>query len=244
MPPKMSAARLSEVQPTPEELEAAKKILAGCNSSQRRSKLTCMAHFLKNNPDHKAESDRQAYLHYFIVHQLREKDVTKKSTSQYSQIDTTQKMKDFYEWSAEKMDQEMGPQKAKGLRDSGKIKWQACSHTGSVEDHMKEWLVPISWKRLAEVESTGRTVTAEGEATEDDFQHLQSMNSISAAGSSSGDVQIKQEPESEIDKLQKTINASLEKKETILKDAQDMEIDAKKVIAEAKKSEQEKYQEM
>ena len=75
MPTKMPKAKIHEVEPTEEELSAAKKVLKEANAAGRRSKNAGMIHFLKSSPDELVSmakgTQRDAYLEKFIVLQMR-----------------------------------------------------------------------------------------------------------------------------------------------------------------------------
>ena len=111
MPPKIGVTKLAMVQPVPEELKEAKKLLSD-DSKKARSKMACMVSWLKNNPDkdvlESRGEKRQEYLMAFLVHQMRSKSSDK--VVENSRVITTHEDKraDLYWWSQEKMDAEIG----------------------------------------------------------------------------------------------------------------------------------------
>ena len=81
--------------------------------------------------------DREDWMVRFFAFQARAKDPTKKVETARTVSKGTEKFVDYFEWGKEKMNQELGPQRAESLRQSGKIKWIPCPHTGSEDEHMK-----------------------------------------------------------------------------------------------------------
>ena len=81
--------------------------------------------------------EREECLVKFFAFQARAKDPTKKVETARTVSKGTEKFVDYFEWGKEKMDQELGPQRAESLRQSGRLKWKPCPHTGSADEHMK-----------------------------------------------------------------------------------------------------------
>ena len=128
-----------------EELEKARALLKEKNAEDHKKKKSLnnsMMQWLNKNKDcadnaaaaSSKEKEREECLVKFFAFQARANDPTKKVEN--ARTVSTNKV-DFFEWGKEKMDQELGPQRAQALRDSGKIKWIPCPHTGSQEEHMK-----------------------------------------------------------------------------------------------------------
>ena len=60
-------------------------------------------------------------------------------------------------WSAERMDRELGPNKAEGMRNSKLLQTRPCRVTGSTEDHMLEYLITQDGQARKETNTTGHT---------------------------------------------------------------------------------------
>eukprot|EP00428_Durinskia_dybowskii_P007738 CAMPEP_0170304954 /NCGR_PEP_ID=MMETSP0116_2-20130129/52833_1 /TAXON_ID=400756 /ORGANISM="Durinskia baltica, Strain CSIRO CS-38" /LENGTH=305 /DNA_ID=CAMNT_0010556969 /DNA_START=6 /DNA_END=924 /DNA_ORIENTATION=- len=205
MPPKLKAASLAHVTPTKEELELAQSVKA------KKSKMASMVHWLKSNPDEAIEKSRgearQAYLMKFLVHQMRQKATTKTTTSKTTTSTTNQTSRDVFWWSAEKMNQELGTKKGESWRQSGKLRTRPDPVTNSSDPDFLEHAVPVEWTRLVTGEENTLSVTAEGEATEEDV----GMADFAPEGTAP-ETAVKSEPLTPEEEMQKQI-------EKITKDA-------------------------
>ena len=182
MPPKMKGTKIGSVEPTADELEAARKVLADATAGGRRSKNASFIHFLKTNPDCGNEDAasakglaRDAYLEKFLVLQMRysKAERTCKATREISS--SHRKLKDLHWWSMEQMDINMGAQKGKHWRDSKLLPDRADSLTGSLDPNFIEYGVPHDWQQLShddfsrltfEATTSGHTVEEFNKAVE------------------------------------------------------------------------------
>ena len=144
---KLPPAALNKIQPTAEEIERALSLINGKSEEDKKRKKSLnnsmMAWLDKTKiADNKEAAaskgkEREEWMVKFFAFQAREKDPNKKVETARTVSTEKTKLVDVFEWGMEKMNKELGPQRAQSLRDSGKIKWKACPHTGSEEEHMK-----------------------------------------------------------------------------------------------------------
>ena len=144
---KLPPAALNKIQPTAEEIERALALINGKSEEDKKKKKSLnnsmMAWLDKTKiADNKEVADskgkeREEWMVKFFAFQAREKDPNKKVETARTVSTEKTKLVDVFEWGMEKMNKELGPQRAQSLRDNGKIKWKACPHTGSEEEHMK-----------------------------------------------------------------------------------------------------------
>ena len=185
MPATLGNANLRNLGPTPEELVAAKELLAKATPAQQRSKMASMVQWLKANPDSVASSsrgsERAEYLQAFVIHQLRAKTTAKRSehTAEKSQEKRVIDKKRF--WNREKMDLELGPIKGEAIRSMPGAKCRPCRYTGSESDDLKEWLILSDEEEEVGVDRNGWTVKAEGEAGEADMKLLSEMSATASS---------------------------------------------------------------
>jgi hypothetical protein len=143
-----------------------------------------MVHWLEQNPDDDVKASRgdqrQQYLIAYLVHQMRNKGAQKVVQNERVLAQNTVKNTDTYWWSKEQMDLQVGPKKSQTWRESGKLKSRPDSVTGSTEEHMLEWCVPVSWVRNSNEDGTSLKVKAEGEAGEAELELLEGAASDSA----------------------------------------------------------------
>ena len=192
MAPKQKPCKISAVKPTAEELAAAKAVLAETDGKAFKSKMASMVNFRRANPDDTVEQsrgeERKEFLAKYLVHQFRMKNATKTETNKMTTSSNQEKMMELHWWSAEKMDQEMGPKKAKHWRDSKRLRWRPDSVTGSTLDDFKEWGVPQDWERLAEADFNAMELIVDAEANEESFATYASAKTFASptAESSTG----------------------------------------------------------
>ena len=135
-----------------DEIAEAKRVLAGVDKKGHRAAMAKMSHWLKQNSKENAEaiesrgSERAAFLEKILVQEMRDKSAKKVQINEKSTRVSRRKNAEIHEWTAEKMDAELGAKKGKFLRESGKIASQPCSVTGSTDPDVIEWLVPVNWR--------------------------------------------------------------------------------------------------
>ena len=207
MPPAHLKVDLGSVAPTPEEMEAARAILRGASNGQMKSRMASMVHFLKAAEDEKGQksrgTDRQKYLEAFTVHQLRGKNTQKKMRSIENKTSKQGTFVDYLWWSEEKIIKEMGEVKGMAWITFKKppLLTRACRLTGSMEDKLKEFRIPIDWERMSIEDIQSMQVEATSDATDADLKLLRDMAPASSGGSAdaplfpadSGAATIKQE---------------------------------------------------
>ena len=227
MPARIPAAKLTSVQPTDAEIAEARRILAEGGEKGKRSRIGCMTNFLKSNPDAAAMnatgSDRDKFLEAFIVHQMRTKNAAKHVVNEEVVENVAQKHQDVYWWNAWKMDQEMGPVKAKGWRECGLLKPRPDSLTKSTHEDCIEFPVPVQWQRMTETDIKRMMARTEDDATNDDLADLRSASSGVAA--TTGATGVKIEPKTPLQLLQERCQTLKDNIQATLRKYQDIKID-------------------
>ena len=179
MAPKMKAAKIGSVEPTDEELKAARQVLRDASAGDRRSKNASLIHFLKTNPGSGNDAvkeakglERDKYLEKFLVLQMRYAKSVRSVTATRELSSNHRTLKDMHWWSWEAMDLNMGQLKGKHWRESGKLPKRADMLTNSWEPDYVEYGVPHDWQQLSledfskltfESTSSGHTADEDGE---------------------------------------------------------------------------------
>ena len=95
-----------------------------------------------------------------------------------------------------------GKERAAALRNSGKVPWQPCPITGSEEEHMKIWFVPISWNSSTSADVKTGEVSNSNIGSLEDMRALNAISHVKAAEAVVADedpgATIKAEPRSPI----------------------------------------------
>jgi hypothetical protein len=233
MPPKQAAVKLNSVAPSADELAAARKVLAGVDKKQLRSKFACMAHWLKDNPDAAASSSRgdqrKAYLEQFMVWQMRQKNLQKESQSRSTVEVVNTTYNNLRWWSREKMDTELGAKKAAAWRESCKLQTRPDPVTGSDDPDYVEYGCPEDWSSLATGDTESHDVITRGDADESDLTMLNGIR----GGMPSEDVVVKAEQKTEEDMLQEKATALMQNPRPMLRRLQDYELECKLLATKA-----------
>lgn len=166
MPPALPKTDLRNLAPNDDEVKAARQVLAQASEKDMKSKMGCFTAWLKQNPDQEIQnskgSARKEWLEKFLVVQNRAKQGYKTLETRKVVQNKDQKFYDLHWWAMETMDKQMGPQKAKSWRESGKLLTRPCPLTGSEEAHLLVYGVPVEWERLSQ----------------EDIDHLQFKNYV------------------------------------------------------------------
>jgi hypothetical protein len=177
MPKAIGVVKLADVAPTAIELADAKKLMQG-SDKVAKSKMACMAAWLKANPSGNDEvlasrgDKRKAYLDAWLVHNMRSKLTTNSTAIIKTTNDHADEIDEVYWWSKETMDKELGEMKSKLWRECGKLIPRADPLTGSTEDPYREFPVPRSMTRHATGSGTVVNVKSEGIGDEADLSML------------------------------------------------------------------------
>ena len=169
---------LRSIQPTPEEVEEAKKILAAGKGVQK-SKMQCMVVWIKKNLSENEEAhasrgeQRQRYLQAYIVHMMRQKNAKSTVASAHIVSVTNQTRTDVVWWSKYTMDREMGATKAASWREV--LQHRADPVCGKDDEDHREYRVPRDWSRMSADDIKAMQVKCEADATNDDLDALVSI---------------------------------------------------------------------
>ena len=117
-----------------------------------------------------------------MVHQALMKNKTRTTSNSASKSVLQAGHVDHHWWSLETMDKELGPLKAESWRNSKLLKSRPCGLTGSTEDHLLEYKIPVAWDRMSLNDLKTFSVEVTGEA---DSQDIGLQNDIEGASSSS-----------------------------------------------------------
>ena len=103
--------------------------------------------------------DKQALLSKWLVHKARnfstELSTELSSTTTQEPVVATPAAEHDSWWSAERMDRELGPNKAKGMRGSNVLQTRPCRVTGSTEGRMHEYLITQGSQSRQETNTIG-----------------------------------------------------------------------------------------
>ena len=251
MPPKMKAAKISEVTVTKEEDAEADKILANASSQQLHSMSTAMNTFLKHNPDEVvtlSEGElKRKFLKQCAVLQIRQENSLKKFSSNRQIESGNANHIDTVPWNKHKIQKEMGV--FKGDLFMGILPPKPCRLSGSMHEEAVEYDVPLNWSRFASSDFNQLKLNSETDAKADDvtlMNNLSDLGANPASGSAAAAVPVKEElktPEDlEIEAsnaLKVRINTLRDSPESQLRFHQDLKtyIIKIKTKADAKKSE-------
>ena len=168
--------KLASYQPSSEELDEARRILQGLSPSQMRSRKGSLSYFLK---EHEQDMDKyrgdtlQRKLEQFVAFQQQQAKIKKSVASEKKYTTRQDSHGELRVWTAEQMRKELGSVKAEALISSGKLKWQACSVTGSTEIELREFEVPQKWKEDVRGKSSSAIVSGQEDATGADILELE-----------------------------------------------------------------------
>ncbi len=176
MPAPLGKADL-KILPNADEIAEAKRILAGISTKDKKAKMSAMVSWLKSHPDEVVKNsrgaEREQYLAAFVAHQLRARTTVKKLITTETKDVVKGSHTDFYEWSSEQMDQNLGEKKGLSWRESGLLHVSPCPLTGSNEDHLKVYRVPVNWQSCSESDLKRLRLEASGDANADDLELMQ-----------------------------------------------------------------------
>ena len=159
--------------------EILKKAKEDPTGKAAKTKMAQMAHWLKEyggdaNQAARASrgSDREEYLLAFFVHKMREGKGT--TTTEHISETEDNKKKAVYRWSAARMDAEFGPAKGAYLRENKCVDWEPCSISGKEDEHLRDWIIPVSWTELGEKNIKKFGIKGEAATQDGDHDLLQS----------------------------------------------------------------------
>ena len=171
MGPKRLPAKISEIQLTSEEIDAAKKVLQAADQKRLNSIKQGLKSFLSANPDSSITKDNrynEEFMLNFIGHQNRCQEAQKKIVTSKEIITEKTKFSDVVRMSAEVMDRELGKSKAELWRTV--LKPLPDLLTGRTEAEYLEYPVPKNWERMSESEMKKFLLETQGEATAEDAE--------------------------------------------------------------------------
>ncbi|CAK0797197.1 unnamed protein product [Prorocentrum cordatum] len=231
--------KLSDVKPSAQEVEAARKMIE--DQKGLRSKMGCMVAWLKKNPsedDDGASSsrgdDRKRFLVNFLALQMRDKKAKKERTVERQMTSEKQDNSLFFWWSLETMDKELGIEKSKAWRQSGKLLTRPDPLTGSNEDPLKEYRVPREMTRYAKGDKTDVRVGSTVEAANCDLDDLAALADGEPASSAKPEGgQVKIEPKSKAELTKEKVEEIKNNPQPILRKFQDFVTTTKCLINKA-----------
>ena len=246
MAPKAKDVKLASIIPTEEELSEVREKINCMSEKEKRSKVGSLTHFFKVTGDLEGQQtrglERKKMLETFMVWQCRQKNAQKTSVVQEKIKSANDTIKDFHMWSAEQMDKELGAMRGQALRASGKLESRPCSITGSKEEHMLEFKVPIHWERFLEGNEQEWSVSGTTECDESIAAMMSDIvNDSSGSGSNQGEIVVKQEivqEKTSEELLCKRISEFKATKKDLLRRFQDMQTSAKVVHKVSSESDQ------
>ena len=175
MPPKSQVASLTAYQPTPEELEAARALLANCDEGAKKSKMQAMTNYVKKTadlPGHqnilaaRGEERQEALLRYLS---FQNKKSQKKTTSVKSSENVNAKMNDVLPMTEHEMRVRFGDLKVQHWLDSKVVPFEPDRFTGSTEPAFREYQIPMSWTRGEQRDTDGVVLNAEEQGADEEL---------------------------------------------------------------------------
>ena len=145
MPRALPKAQLSQLSPSEKEVEAARAWIKSMDAKEINAKKASIRAFLRQNPDPKATSPTQS-LENWMVFQARHKDNMKKTKSAKEFAAKHTKHTAVHWWSVEKMNMELGPDKAAHWRESNVLPTRGDKLTGNKTEKLIEYGVPLDWE--------------------------------------------------------------------------------------------------
>ena len=201
MPPALPKCKLSDLQPTDEELRVARESVVKLKEKEALSKKASLRAYLKQNPDNISKGNMTEMLEKFIIIQSRAKDQQKKGATTKSDESKKRKFRELHWWSQEQMEQNFGKMKAKSWMESNMLPSRPDRVTGKNEDPNKEYGVPVDCERLTESEI--RALKVEFEMQDVDGDAIEEVDAFrSGADSSAGPASTEK---SEIEKMAENI---------------------------------------
>ena len=174
MPPRTSRKKLKTVKPTDAEVAKARARLQ--DPSKRASDEATFRRWLRDNPDKEVSVSRgdlrQEYLLLFVVHKMREHGTF---ATERTVLQSHQEIDSIFWWTEETMKMKLGEMKTKAIIDSKKLTPRPCRVTGSTEQHMVEYPVPVDMINNAFNDNQSLKLNSERDATERDCQLLDSL---------------------------------------------------------------------
>ena len=228
--------KLKTIDPTEDELERARQIING-GAATKKSKMACMAHYLKLFPDKEVSEargqKRSDYLELFVVHQLRTQQAESTLQTSFSTQSNQHAFADLHWWSKETMDKNLGENFAKHWRDCGLVPRRPNHLTGSTDPDHEEWGVPHNWERLEEADLRKLMLTNTGAGDEDDMKLLMDASRFNrptqgdGGGSSST---VKDETQSSMSKMKLRIAGARDEPELHARKYHDMGLELKRTL--------------
>ena len=189
--------QLKQVAPTDEEIAAINAKLKAMSPEEQRKMKANLAYFLRSRNQEDANmkgvrgEERRAWLENYMVMKLRQKDSKSTSVTQH-RFKNVDFKEDGWQWMAKfQLLKEFGP--AKGQVYLDKCKFRACSMSGSLDEDLKEYRVPISKEALQEFNEFMDSTVAETEVKDADKQEKldnQSAIHVSMHGGQPANVKI------------------------------------------------------
>ena len=246
MGPKRQAAKLSDIQLTDEEIDAAKKVLQAADQKRTNSIKQGLKAFLSANPDDEVTKSNRfsdKFMLKFIGHQARCQDSQKKISVSREVTQNNTKFSDVIRMSQETMDRKLGCAKAKLWRTV--LKALPDSLTGRTEPEYLEYPVPKNWERMTESDMKTFLTETQGEATTEEVQMAlgrdgPAMELTASASASSGvdlaDVKVEPADAKEQEKKALAIRVAKLQSELpqLLREFQDKSLEAKLIQTKAK----------
>ena len=223
--------------PTAEEVADAGKTIEQLEGSAKakmlKSKDQCLRDWAKANlspaeaqlvKQAKGEVRRKLTLGY-MAFMSKQKNATKKKEAVETQNHEKKNKTINYEENEEKMNEILGPVRAKTLRDLPRdspnaLKTKACPYTGSLEDPLRLWCFSVTIKTESNADSEAVTNLVELDATADDINMLGQGSETAAAAL----IQVKVEEKSPKEKLDERVKEMLQDCSNDIRTLQDMEL--------------------
>ena len=162
--------KLSAFKPSSDDLEEARKILAGLTRSQVRARKGTMQYFLtkvsQEGTEHgKRGKELNTQLEKFVAYQQVQKNAKQVVKSSESFGSSSQDHREVHLWTEETMRLKLGNAKTDHWIQSGLLRWQPDSLTGSKDKNVIEYMVPVLWTTKVGSHDKHASIGGEDEAS-------------------------------------------------------------------------------
>lgn len=185
MAPKRSAsvAKLSDIVPSPEELEEAQKTINALSEDELKKQKANMAYWLKSRSQSSTGvrgEERRAWLQQYLVMKSREKGASLGSKTEHKITSKKTKATTFKWMTKFAMEQAFGEGRTRSLIDCGKLETKPCETTGLDDADNRHYKVyeEIGGEVEDDTIGTSMAITEEGIKKGDDL--LDTMDAASS----------------------------------------------------------------
>jgi len=186
MPAALPKAAISDIKPTPDELERVRQMRNVSEKQAKHSTDVAFKSYLRKNPDNTADSStgelKEKCILNFMVLQLRSKSATKVVQSVHAVTVKNSKMAEKHWLNEFQMNRDMGAGVAKHWRDSNLLIMKPDPVTGSDLPEHVVYGVPRFWESMSEEDFKQLALESKRDAVQGDDEAIQELAALNKAG--------------------------------------------------------------